>query len=368
MIEISRRGFLSGGIAALGMAGCKSPFSSGRCEYSVPVLGDIHFDSTDARFYHAHYTHSTTEERYRNHLKEHVRNAGMWKSRLPALIRASAACARGDEAFALQVGDLVQGDCGDAAVHRRMLEDAFGFVKKAYGGNLPLVVAAGNHDMRGDIEGDGARATLEEWLPATMSRELGTPVKETCYSFRRGPDAFVVVDFNEPGPGLDVLEKLLSGCDGARHVFVVSHGPVVPNGRSRWFLLGKKARDGERRALRAMLAKRNAIALCGHTHTPELTECVFPEGRITQFVFNSVWSAPELDVPKVLGEGAAEYAKRASSGDAKPADEYAPYVKDWLLEAAAGHYRLEVSGGRVDVVFHGGASEVPRRRFHLRRG
>lgn len=360
---ISRREFVLGGIAALGLAGCRR---SGGCEYSVPVLGDIHFDSTDTGFYHAHYTHSTTEKRYRNHLKEHVRNAEMWKARMPSLVRASAACAREDAAFALQLGDLVQGDCGDAAVHRRMLEDAFGFVKRAYGGRLPLVVAAGNHDIRGDIESDGARDTLERWLPAAMSKELGIAAEETSFLFRHGPDAFAVVDFNEPRPRLEVLSKLLSGCDGARHVFVVSHGPAIPNGSSRWFLAGGEKRDGERRALRAMLARRNAIVLCGHTHKLELCDCVFPEGRITQFVFNSVWAKPGWIDAKILAEGAEEYEKRARGSGARPAEEYAPHVKDWLLASAAGHYRLEVSGERVDVVFYGGDSTAPQRTFRLR--
>ena len=87
--------------------------------YSVPILGDIHFDSPDPKFYHADYTHSTSKKRYEAHLAEHVRNAEMWKERLPRLVRASGACLRKDAAFALQMGDFVQGDCGNAATHRR---------------------------------------------------------------------------------------------------------------------------------------------------------------------------------------------------------------------------------------------------------
>ena len=149
-------------------------------------MGDTHFDSTDTKHYHSDYTHSTTEKRYKEHLAEHVRNAEMWKERMPALIRASGACLRGDEALVLQMGDLVQGDCGNAATHRRMLDDAFAFVKGAYGGNLPLVTVAGNHDIRGDMKGDGAKATLEKWLPETMSKELGVPVKGTTFPSARG--------------------------------------------------------------------------------------------------------------------------------------------------------------------------------------
>ena len=200
MSGLRRLEFLKGGAAAAIAAGWRLPVLSdvsrpGRT-YSVPVLGDIHFDSPDTKFYHADYTHSTSERRYKAHLAEHVRNAEMWKERLPRLVRASGAAMRGDAPFALQVGDLVQGDCGNAATHRKMLDDAFALVKEAYGGRLPVVVAAGNHDIRGDIKDDGALNTLEEWLPRTMSNELGISAKETTFSFRRGPDVFLVVDFN----------------------------------------------------------------------------------------------------------------------------------------------------------------------------
>ena len=43
----------------VGIVDCAAS-SDGRRTYSVPVLGDIHFDSPDPKFYHANYTHSST--------------------------------------------------------------------------------------------------------------------------------------------------------------------------------------------------------------------------------------------------------------------------------------------------------------------
>ena len=48
----------------------------------------------------------------------------------------------------LQTGDLVQGDCNDFALHRRMLSDVVGQLKAAYPAGLPVVFTAGNHDVR----------------------------------------------------------------------------------------------------------------------------------------------------------------------------------------------------------------------------
>ena len=362
-MNISRREFLLGAAAFAALpllAASTKPAAKGRRTYSVPVLGDIHFDSPDSSFYHSDYTHSTSRKRYEAHLAEHVRNAEMWKERLPRLIRASGACLASDAAFALQVGDLVQGDCGNAATHRTMLDDAFGLVKGAYGGNLPLVTVAGNHDIRGDIPSDGARATLEKWLPETISKELGVPVKDTTFSFRHGPDVFIVVDFNEPRPKLSLIKRLLEESKGARYTFFISHGLVVPNSLSRWFLLGEEKRDAERRELCSLLARRNAIVLCGHTHRMELLECEFPEGQITQFTFNSVWTNPAHAVPAIISEGAGAF------GEGGFLKEYKPFVRRFMLARAAGHYWLRVSDRGVGVAFYGGDATIPTRKFALR--
>ena len=374
-MQLTRREFLCGAVAGGAMLALPRPLrAQGGGSYSVPVLGDIHFDSPDPKFYHADYTHSTSKKRYEAHLAEHVRNAEMWKERLPRLVRASGACVRKDAAFALQVGDLVQGDCGNAATHRRMLDDAFGLVKGAYGGRMPLVTVAGNHDIRGDVPGDGAREALEKWLPETMSKELGVPVKDTTFSFRHGPDVFIVVDFNEPRPDIALVKRLLAESEDARYTFLVSHGPAIPSGQSRWFLLGKKKRDEERRELRTILARRNAIELAGHTHNLEFTDCAFPEGRITQFVFNSVWAQRAWATPQMLGDGAAAYGNHSFTTEnaiGKGAgrglvEEYKPFAKDYFFAKAAGHYRLDVSDDGVAVAFYGGDAATPSRTFMLR--
>ena len=233
-----RRDFIAGGAASLGawLAGCAGA-DAARGAYSVAVLGDTHFDSPDSKRYHANYTHSTTRQRYEGHLAEHVRNGEMWSDRMPRLVRASAACVRADTAFALQMGDLVQGDCGRRETYVRMLDDAFGFIKGAYGGRLPLVTVVGNHDIRGDIKGDGALEAFDAWQPAVVKRELGIDVKGTTFSFRQGPDVFIVVDFNDPH-----IRGHARPCDSARR------GALVP----------ARDRRTRRRAARAARAPRSA--------------------------------------------------------------------------------------------------------------
>ena len=377
----SRRNFLGLASCALGtgfLPGCLSSVKDDG-SYSVALLGDTHYDSPDTKFYHADYTHSTSKGRYEAHLKEHIRNAEMWKERMPALIRASASCATSDTALILQMGDLIQGDCGNPATHRRMLDDAFAMIKGTYGGKLPLVTVAGNHDIRGDIPGDGALAAFDAWQPPQMSRELGVSVSKTTFAFRHGPDVFLVVDFNDPRPNLELVKSLLKANEDVRYTFLISHGPAIPNCHSRWFLLGSPKRDVARRELRSLLAARNTIALAGHTHCLEFYDCVFPEGRITQFVANSVWVVPEWESLIIREEGKELYGNQVAIKKVREnartgaqislcqlADEYRPFIRDYLFANAAGHYRLEVSDRRVAVTFYGGNSRKPARTFLLR--
>ena len=369
----TRRGFLGLALCTAGGACLSQTKPSGGGEsYSVALLGDTHFDSTDTKHYHSEYLFSTTPARYELHLKEHVRNAEMWRERMPSFLRASAACVTDDTAFALQLGDLVQGDCNNPATHSRMLNDAFRLIKEAYGGKLPLVTVVGNHDIRGDIPTDGTREAFDAWQPPMMAKELGRPVAGTTFSFRQGPDAFIVVDFNEPRPDLALVKRLFAESEGARHTFLISHGPAIPSGASRWFLLGSPKRNAERRELLRIMAAHNTIVLAGHTHCLEFYDCVLPEGRVTQFVATSVWTRPDLATPSVKGEGAAAYGNRAKKAKGgKPGypalvEEYRPFVRDYFFANAAGHYRLEVGPTRIAAVFYGGNSTVPTRTFVLR--
>ena len=377
----SRREFLSFAAGAVGGSlfnGCGSASKAGE-SYSVALLGDTHFDSTDTKYYHSEYLSSTTEARYKAHLKEHVRNAEMWRERMPSLLRASAACVRNDTAFILQMGDLVQGDCNNPATHRRMLIDAFNVIKGAYGGKLPFVSVVGNHDIRGDVPTDGTREAFDAWQQQSAAYELRQSVAGTTFSFRHGPDVFIVVDFNEPRPDLDLVKRLLAESNGARYTFLVSHGPAIPNGASRWFLLGERKRNNERRELLRLMAARNAIVLSGHTHLLEYYDCVLPEGRVTQFVANSVWAKPDAALD-IRDEGVSAYGARVKAAKGKKkeekserkaelpqlVEEYRPFLRDYLLARGAGHYRLEVGPSRVAVVFYEGAATSPARTFALR--
>ena len=152
---LTRRDFtawIGGAAATAALPGCLLP---GRGDaYSVSVLGDMHYDAFPPEKFHA-----TALAKWKPkgahpaRLKEFERNAEMWQDICGRILASSSACVRPDAAFALQLGDMVQGDCESDELHTRMLAEATDLLGKAYP-HLPIVSVCGNHDIRGD----GARA------------------------------------------------------------------------------------------------------------------------------------------------------------------------------------------------------------------
>ena len=359
---MNRREFI-GGLSAVVLGGCRTCPSDGR--YSVTLLGDTHFDGPTPATYHAGWVARDERDR-RARDREFKRNCEMWKTRLPSLIASAAAVRRDDTAFLFQMGDLIQGDTASPDAQYRMLCDAERACRKGME-DLPFHSACGNHDIRnGGVVGfDRYRS------PST-------------YLVFHGPDAFVFIDFMRPDP--DLIGRLLSGTDGARHTFVISHGLLSPHDGwgYYWFLFGKKKDTEIRRHFRHEFAKRNVIALGGHIHRTALMDWRLKEGRITQFVANSVWTDPNqgngcVEVADPSGFGSYERAHPTPMGEEHDGchqnrtsaealalfDEYRAGLERYRIVRAAGHYLLRI-GDSVAADFYPGAARTPSETFTLR--
>lgn len=376
---MDRRDFLrvsATGLASLGLASVvPAPLEAmGRGsrkdrEYNIIILGDTHYDAEPPSVYHSHYDEKV-EWLNRVQRAEFARNGEMWRDRCPRLLKRAACLVDENTRQVLHMGDLVQGDCGNGDVHRKMLDDVMNYFKEAFGGDLPLVMVVGNHDIRGT----DAKKVFHEYMPARMSRELGLPVSKTTFSYTIGDDAFLAIDFNDPDDA--EVEKMLKDTEGCRHTFVVVHGPVFPyDGAScRWFYHGKQKEA--RLHFRQEFARRNAIVLCGHVHRTELADWYGDGGRITQMTMNSVWSKPEFDQYNIISEGAENYGtlrRDMKRSDGKPIvdetalfDEYRSGLRRYSVSPAAGSYKLNVSRRRVTVDFYAGDSTFLTKRFVLR--
>ena len=336
------------------------------------ILGDTHFDADPPSVYHSLYN-EPNERLNKIQRAEFARNGAMWKDRCPRLLKRAAGLIDKDTRMVLQMGDLVQGDCGNGEVHKKMLSDVMTRFKHELGG-LPFVTVVGNHDIRGV----DALEAYHSFMPARMSEELGKSISKTTFDFNVGDDAFIVIDFNNPDDA--ETDRLLDETKGARHTFVMTHGPVLPPDISscRWFFHGgaSEANTQARRHFRQAFAKRNAIVLCGHTHYTDFKDWWGDGGRITQMTMSSVWTAEEQKEYTVRSEGAENYGMLRKKMMEKPDsnlkdesalfDEYRPGIRQHINSRSQGSYKLNVGKKQVSIDFYGGDSEEVSHRFIIR--
>ena len=369
-------------------------------DYSVSLLGDLHYDCPPLDVFHSEFRRlHATDGMFAKYQSEFESFSSMWGAdgRSAAVVAASGKVRLPDTAFALQLGDLVEGDCESPSLHRRMLDEAFALMKRTYGANLPFVTLAGNHDVRRGADRLGEYASYCRIAAAWHSKELGQEVNGPTFAFRQGPDLWVIADFNRPDPAL--VERLLVESGPSRYTFFCTHGAVLTDGNRnprRWFFLGcpqydatgrcgdgnwfaeeRPAVDDARRRIRRLLAERNVIALTGHSHHLELRDWFGDGGRITEFVMSSVTKTVKgddfPDVPVIIGDQPKDFGRCRVSPNAATNDlvealyaEYAPGMRRYYTANAAGHARLRISGESVVAEFFPGGAINPCATFELR--
>lgn len=314
-------------------------------DYAVALISDTHFDEGPWSRYRGALPQDP------NSLAAHDfnRNLIMWQDLLPRLLTASASIITADTDFVFHLGDITQGHAENARGLTQMLQNGWTQVTNAYGAT-PVYLLVGNHDV---LAPDGV-AAYDAW-----SR------RPRCRAFRKGPDAWILVDSDRP-PSLGELKKLFRQAEGARWTFFLSHRPVFPFAVGLDFLYGKDTQDDCRQELRRLLAERQAIVLSAHVHSLIHATFDFPEGRVTQFVINSLWEKPELANLAFHAISRHKWCTKAAHVGAEQraaftrfTDEFRPYLTSYRQTHAAGHFRLKVSDTDVRLELYGGDATDP---------
>lgn len=338
------------------------PAGSGS-SYQLILLGDTHFDAP-YEVYHSAYN-EPDEKLNRIQRAEFARNEAIWRERGPRMLKAAAGQITDRTRAVVQVGDLVQGDCGSPETHERMMLDTLSAFKASFHA-LPFLTVPGNHDVRGPGAAEACRRILLPYL----SRELNRKITSTTFHFMLEDDLYVFIDFNEPD--CDAIRKAFAEHPDARYKFVVTHGPVLPADSKvhSWFLFGSDA-DNVRRYFRELFLRNDVIVLTGHVHALELLECATDSGRITQLMANSVWSAEPLAQYIQEAGSAAEYGRNQkevfrNSDGIRLLAEYQPAVTRYWHARGAGYFRLDIAPDGVVAHYFGGDSATPSRTIRLR--
>lgn len=285
--------------------------------YSFVFLGDIHY---------AQRGHYGPEATGRN-LAECIRTERMFT---PLLDEIAAQIDQQHCRFVLQVGDWIHGHCPDPATSQRHVRDGLEAITAAKAKwRVPFFLARGNHELEGPGDryytAEMYRLFDERFMPY-LRAETGRPEMQPYYSWRVGPDRFVVLDSSnirtlfQTEAQLAWLERELEGHRaGGRNLFVMSHAPLLVENQMDTLFFDQPAR---RNALfTSFLRFERVTFLCGHTHHPhllvyardgrrilQLNEASLGDGSVPapaplaakyrpEFILRTVTRSPELVAP-----------------------------------------------------------------------
>lgn len=306
-VELSRRHFLRGAAFGAAVVLTKSGWSiaragsagKGDADYSFVVLGDLHYD-----LWSHHDMAWVEKEKPRDirQIKGYVESTETYMPMLFERVREAITQASTPVPMVVQIGDLVEGLCGSYDLQALQFRDAMKFIDQAKLGS-PMLVTKGNHD----ITGPGAKEAFNDVLLPWIGKQAGQTLQSANYVVRQGEDAFVFFDAYERN--MPWLKHTLESLD-ARHIFFVTHPPVVPyNARAHWGVFGKPHETVERKALLDLLGRHHAIVLGGHLHKYSMLTRQTDGGGLVQLAVNSVLRSVDPSPRHVLS-GAEVYNEK----------------------------------------------------------
>ena len=262
--------------------------------YQVVLLGDLHYDSADLR--------TNVDKLKPRHYREMHRNMAAWEKNIPAVLKAAADYANNNNVlFTVQCGDITQGDEGKYQFAATSFERVLNLVNKDQ--TKPVYVVRGNHDVRGKGKAKACKDVLFSYMKKQDVLFPKDATDQTCYKVV-GKDLFIFFDAMKANP--KVIESALKAKPDARHIFFVTHIPVMPclfkPGNIAWICGGAKYNS----QISTLLAKHNVIVLAAHTHATTYFDWKMPEGSLKQFVSFSIVRDPAAK-PQIVNYTGTEY-------------------------------------------------------------
>lgn len=338
--------------------------------YAVPFLGDLHFDRW------AHHDLDWVKKEKPGDVKQmegYVHTTEQYTPKLFAEVAAKVKALKSGGVsvpFVLQIGDLVEGLCGNFDLQSLQFRDAIAAVEQSAFG-VPTLLVKGNHD----ITGPGATDAFDKVLLPWVSKQADAELKTANYVRRQGDDLFVFFDAYKPD--LDWLEKSLSAKqNAAKHVFFVIHPPVVPyNARSDWHIFSREKQRDQRERLLSLLGRYKAIVLSGHLHKYSLLTRKTSENDIVQLAVCSVLRS-EKEQPKDVLDKVDRYGPDLVNLEPKHSPDTvearrqllkaeAPSIKHFEYADTAGYSLLNVYANRIDVELYCGIGQPTWKTRHL---
>ena len=257
---------------------CSTAENSGKDNYRVTFIGDIHFDGPK---YHA-VPPSERAQRI---------NFTQWKGTSQKVLAAAGAAQNKDTApFVIQLGDMIQGDCDNAELQGAAYTDAFAVIKSFFP-DQKLLSVLGNHGYRGKRD---ASLAPDKYLIPLLKKELGKDIEldGTNYAVQYKKDLYIFCDLRKNNI-FEFTQKAVENAQNVRHIFFCSHLPMFPcsTGNPGWVVPQFKE-------LIPFLAKHKAIVVCAHIHAMGYIVYKSTEGALAQITVTSMgreWQLGSLD-------------------------------------------------------------------------
>jgi hypothetical protein len=231
--------------------------------------------------------------------------------------------------FVVNTGDIIQGNCDDAATALLEMDEALQRFDKA---GAPVFYAVGNHD------GHPHKEPVKQLLYAANSRSLGNPVEHGYYRFAKDRSLFIVLDFTEFKPG-DAQEQFLQESlrmgAGYEHVFVFAHPPLIPVIRPFF-----SKYDFAKAVLCSLAETRVDAYFCGHTHNQ-----IASLHRVGDY-----W-LPQLK-SSMIGEPEDAPVRIEDVRRLLPSKEDCEVLWGYMEDTAPGWWIVTVDGGKVTADWH----------------
>jgi hypothetical protein len=373
---MTRREFIQTSAVAASALAAGAPLQAAPAgnDFSFVLFGDLHLDRLE------HHDMAWLEAKHPGDVSQVKNYTRICAEVTPKLFDAARGTIEGlrkstSVPFTLQVGDLVEGLCGNVKLARTHCEHGISYVEQAIFGT-PFLFTKGNHD----VTGDGAVEAFNDLLVPYLHTQLGTlkgvtkPVASSNYAFEHNGVQFAFFDAYDK-TSLDALEKNLAAST-AKTRFVIVHPPVVPYGaRVTWHVYSKTEQAAQRARLLGLLGQYHAIVLGGHIHRYNCTARQTEKGRFVQLAVSSILSAPAMKAKDVLygvkdytpeqirvepnfGKGTEDERRAVIAGEA-------PLVKYFEYADLPGYAVIHVRSGKVSAEIHAGVSREPWKTVDL---
>lgn len=339
---------------------------------SFVVLGDMHMDKFDFHDMDFVYTRPSDWKQITTEFPYYT------AAYVPKLWNAVSNRVGEGCSAVIQLGDLMEGVCGNQELSEQMAQWSVGQIDRA-SGDATAILVKGNHDVS---KSPGQPEAWKKHVLPYIRRQTGQPeLKNGMYRYSIGTDAdlFVAEQFFSPDDMLpesallEFLKAELPKSEG-KYRFLLTHQPVIPVSQRCWHLFSGLRRRVENPEIREeflnLLAQYKVTVLCAHLHEYSQIVRETDNGNIVQLMMistvNSFEPSKREAKPRAYlteNDVKEEWSKRTYEERKRIIAQEGRHVKYYTCRKIPGYAVITISEKGAEFSFYRGYSDTPSESF-----